>query len=76
MKRSKQIESNFFEEVSTEVVPVVTLKSGRKIWFVKKELTADTDPVKISELNKKQARITRLLFTAGNALALKSNISP
>jgi hypothetical protein len=76
MKRSKKIRSNPFGKQVVELLPVTQNADGRKVFFAKMPITPDTNPVDLQDLQRKQARITSLLFSAANRLAAERGILP
>jgi hypothetical protein len=75
MKSSKRIKFNPFGKQTTTLVPVTQHENGRKVWFAKQQITPDTNPVDLQELQRKQARISSLLFVAGNELSRQKDIT-
>jgi hypothetical protein len=76
MKRSKKIRSNPFGKQAVELLPVTQNADGKNVWFAKMPITPDTNPVDLQDLQRKQARITALLFAAANRLAAERGILP
>jgi hypothetical protein len=76
MKCSKKIRSNPFGKQIVELLPVTQNADGRKVFFAKMPITPDTNPVDLQDLQRKQARITSLLFSAANRLAAERGILP
>jgi hypothetical protein len=71
-----RIKKNPYGSNKVELVPVVQM-DDRSIWFAKVgSITPDINPVDQQEREKKKARITALLFEAGDELARQKGISP
>ncbi len=76
MRRTKKANSNPYGKQIIELVPVSEHENGNKVWFAKMPITPDTNPVDVQDLQRKQARVTSLLFVAANKVAVERNIPP